>query len=43
MVISVTYGINLPKLIFHVFVCDSDNYMENCLGMIVLENLMSAT
>ena len=36
-------GINFPKIAYHVFVCDSENYMENCLGIIVLENLISVT
>ena len=43
--ISVTYfsGINFPKITLHVFVCDSEHYMENCFGIIFLENLISVT
>ena len=33
--------IHLPKIIYHVFVCDSENYMEKCLGIIFVENLIS--
>ena len=36
-------GINFPKVAYHVFVSVSENYMENVLGIIFLENLISVT
>ena len=42
--ISVTRNI-YQEFTYHVFVCDSENnnYMENCLGINFLENLISVT
>ena len=37
-------GIHLPKkIIYHVFVCDSENYMEKLLGIIFLGIFVSVT
>ena len=36
-------GINFPKMSYHVFVCDSKNYMEKLFGKYFLENLISVT
>ena len=36
-------GINFPKATYHVFACDSENYMENRLGILFLKNLISVT
>ena len=36
-------GINFPKITYHVFVCDSENYMEKRFGNYFLENLISVT
>ena len=34
-------GIHFPKVTYHVFVCDSENYMEKRFGNYFLENLIS--
>ena len=34
-------GINFPKIALHVFVCDSEDYMEKLFGNLFLENLIS--
>ena len=39
-VLGIEYVIVLGRI---VFVCDSETYMENCLGIIFLEKLISVT
>ena len=34
---------NFPKITLHVFVCDSENYMENIFGNYFLGILISVT
>ena len=45
--ISVTRNLFLElisqKITYHVFICDSENYMEKLFGNIFLENLISVT
>ena len=36
-------GMNFPKITYYVFVCDSENCIEMCLGINFLENLVSVT
>ena len=36
-------GINFPKITYHVFVCDSENYMETLFGNSFFENGISVT
>ena len=36
-------GIQFPKVTLHLFVCDSENYMENLFGNYLIEKLISVT
>ena len=45
MSVTQTYfsGIHIQRITLHVFVFDSENYMENCLGIIFVEIRISVT
>ena len=41
--INIVSGIHIPHITLHVFVCDSENYMERLFEFIFLENRISVT